>query len=61
MFIVEYKPKQEWDARVGWLQTFYGIGQAAGLGLAAYLQARPELGLMVSAGLMADSLPVDIA
>jgi DHA1 family tetracycline resistance protein-like MFS transporter len=52
MFIVEYKPKSEWDARVGWLQTFYGIGQAAGLGLAAFLQARPELGLMVSAGLM---------
>ena len=52
MFIVEYKPKPEWDARVGWLQTFYGIGQAAGLGLAAILQARPELGLLVSAGLM---------
>jgi MFS family permease len=52
MFIVEYKPKQEWDARVGWLQTFYGIGQAAGLGLAAVLQARPELGLLISAGLM---------
>ena len=52
MFIVEYKPKAEWDARVGWLQTFYGIGQAAGLGLAAALQARPEIGLMISAGLM---------
>ncbi len=52
MFIVEYKPKQEWDARVGWLQTFYGIGQASGLGLAAILQARPEMGLIVSAGLM---------
>jgi predicted MFS family arabinose efflux permease len=41
---------------VGWLQTFYGIGQAAGLGLAAFLQARPELGLLVSAGLMAPGM-----
>lgn len=52
MFIIEYKPKPEWDSRVGWLQTFYGIGQAAGLGLAAVLQAQPETGLLVSAGLM---------
>ena len=51
-FIVEFKPRGEWDGRIGWLQTFYGAGQAAGLGLAAYLQARPELGLIVSAGLM---------
>ena len=56
MFIVEYNPKPEWDARVGWLQTFYGIGQAAGLGLAAVLQARPEIGLLVSAGLMVPGL-----
>lgn len=51
-FIVEFKPRDEWDGRIGWLQTFYGAGQAVGLGLAAYLQARPEFGLMVSAGLM---------
>jgi len=56
MFIVEYNPKPEWDSRVGWLQTFYGVGQAAGLGLAAALQARPEIGLLVSAGLMAPAM-----
>jgi DHA1 family tetracycline resistance protein-like MFS transporter len=56
MFIVEYNPKSEWDARVGWLQTFYGVGQAVGLGLAAALQARPEIGLLVSAGLMAPAM-----
>jgi len=56
MFIVEYNPKPEWDARVGWLQTFYGVGQAAGLGLAAVLQARPEMGLLLSAGLMAPAM-----
>ena len=52
MFIVEYKPKAEWDVRIGALQTFYGIGQAVGVGLAAVLQARPEFGLVFSAGLM---------
>jgi MFS family permease len=56
MFIVEYNPKSEWDARIGWLQTFYGVGQAAGLGLASILQARPEIGLLVSAGLMAPAI-----
>lgn len=52
MFIVEWKPKGEWDTRIGWLQTFYGAGQAAGLGLAAWLQAEPTIGLWVAAGLM---------
>lgn len=52
MFIVEYKPKSEWDPRIGWLQTFYGVGQAVGLGLACVLQADPKIGLLVAAGLM---------
>jgi MFS family permease len=52
MFIVEWKPKSEWDTRIGWLQTFYGAGQAAGLGLAAWLQAEPAVGLWVAAALM---------
>jgi len=52
MFIVEYKPKEEWDTRIGLLQTFYGVGQAVGVGLAAALQARPEFGLVFAAGLM---------
>lgn len=52
MFIVEWKPKPEWDQRVGWLQTFYGAGQAVGLGLAALLQVRPEYGLLFAALLM---------
>lgn len=52
MFIVEWKPKKEWDPRIGWLQTFYGTGQAAGLGLAALLQLSPEMGLVAAAALM---------
>jgi len=52
MLIVEYKPRAEWDLRIGWLQTFYGVGQAVGLALVCVLQARPEIGLLVAAGLM---------
>ncbi|WP_018125350.1 MFS transporter [Desulfovibrio oxyclinae] len=52
MFIVEFKPKAQWDDRIGWLQTFYGAGQAIGLGLAAALQATPELGMLASGLLM---------
>jgi MFS transporter, DHA1 family, tetracycline resistance protein len=35
LFIVEAHPQAEWDERIGWLQTFYGVGQAAGLLAAA--------------------------
>lgn len=37
LFIVEMHPKSEWDARIGWLQTFYGLGQVVGLVLAGFL------------------------
>lgn len=47
-------PKSEWDERVGWLQTFYGIGQVGGLFLAGVLsQINLDIGLMVSSGLCA--------
>ncbi len=52
MFIVETRPKPEWDSRIGWLQTFYGLGQAIGLGLAALLQSSPQTGLLIAAALM---------
>ncbi|MCB2228631.1 MAG: MFS transporter [Desulfarculaceae bacterium] len=52
MFIVEFKPKEQWDPRIGWLQTFYGTGQALGLGLAAALQAAPLWGMGLAAALM---------
>src|SRR5271157_6457828 len=31
MFIVEVRPKEEWDARIGALQAFSGSGQVVGL------------------------------
>ncbi len=37
LFVVEAHPRAEWDERIGWLQTFYGGGQVAGLLLAGVL------------------------
>ncbi len=52
LFVVEAHPKAEWDRRIGWLQTFYGIGQVSGLLLAGLLtQTNFRTGLLVAAGL----------
>jgi DHA1 family tetracycline resistance protein-like MFS transporter len=54
LFVVENHPKAEWDERIGWLQTFYGGGQVAGLLLAGLLsQLDLRVGLLVAAGLVA--------
>jgi DHA1 family tetracycline resistance protein-like MFS transporter len=54
LFIVEAHPPAEWDARIGWLQTFYGGGQVAGLLIAGVLgQAHPSYALWIAAGLTA--------
>jgi len=51
LFIVEVHPEQEWDSRIGWLQTFYGGGQVIGLVLAGFIgQRRPEFGLWLAGG-----------
>jgi len=52
MFIVEFRPRDEWNKRIGWLQTFYGIGQAFGLALAAAMSFTPVAGVIVSGLLM---------
>lgn len=52
LFVVEAHPQEEWDERIGWLQTFYGIGQVAGLLLAGILtQIDFRISLGVTAGL----------
>ena len=52
LFVVEAHPKSEWDERIGWLQTFYGIGQVGGLLLAGILSLSDlRIGLIVGAGL----------
>ena len=52
MFIVEFNPKSEWNGKIGWLQCFYGIGQALGLVLAAACSFEPFYGLIISGLLM---------
>ena len=52
LFIVEVQPESEWDARIGWLQTFYGGGQVIGLVLAGVIgQTKPEFGLWMAGGI----------
>ncbi len=58
ILIVEHKPREEWDARIGWLQTFYGVGWMIGLGLASWLNADPRTGLLISAGLLLPAVAV---
>ncbi len=53
LFIVEVHPREEWDTRIGWLQTFFSGGQVLGLLLAGLIgQTAPEKGLWL-AGVLA--------
>ena len=52
LFVVEMHPKPEWDERIGWLQTFYGLGQVVGLLLAGFLsRINLNVGLLTGAAL----------
>ena len=51
-YIVEFRPREEWDGHLGWLQTFYGTGQAVGLLLAALLQSDVVFGMILCGVLM---------
>ena len=51
LFVVEVHPRAEWDERIGWLQTFYGVGQVGGLLLAGVMgEINLQLGLLLGAG-----------
>lgn len=53
LFIVEFSPREEWTSRIGWLQTFNGVGQVLGLVLAGVFAATSiPVGLWIGAGLM---------
>jgi predicted MFS family arabinose efflux permease len=57
LFVVEMHPKSEWDERIGWLQTFYGLGQVLGLLLAGFLSKVDfHIGLLTAAVLSAISV-----
>jgi MFS transporter, DHA1 family, tetracycline resistance protein len=54
LFVVEAHPQEEWEERIGWLQTFYGGGQVCGLFVAAALTRMPlHTGLHAAAGMTA--------
>lgn len=58
MFIVEVRPQEEWDARIGALQALSGLGQVTGLLLAGFIGGRYALAFGVAAGLVAAALPI---
>ncbi|MDD5004249.1 MAG: MFS transporter, partial [Acidithiobacillus sp.] len=49
LFIVEFDPQNEWEPRLGWLQTFNGGGQVGGLLLAGIFVSNFKVGLICSA------------
>ena len=57
MFIVEVRPREEWDARIGALQALSGLGQVAGLLLAGFIGGRYALAFGVAAALVAAAVP----
>ena len=58
MFIVELRPPEEWDARIGALQAFSGLGQVVGLLLAGFIGGRYALAYGVAAALVAAAVPM---
>jgi MFS family permease len=58
MFIVETRPQEEWDARIGALQALSGIGQVGGLLLAGLIGGRFALAFGIAAALVAAAVPI---
>lgn len=53
LFIFDFTPRQEWEPRIGWLQSFNGAGQVVGLLLAGVLVHDLRMGMWVTAALLA--------
>jgi MFS family permease len=59
LFIVDFAPKTEWSARIGWLQGFNGCGQLLGLLLAGLICRGPLIyGFWLTAAFSASALVV---
>ena len=56
LFVVEFAPKNEWEERLGWLQTFNGAGQVAGLLLAGIFVVNIKLGMLCAAFILIPAL-----
>ncbi len=52
LFIVESKPKAEWNNRISWFRLAYSAGQVAGLLIAAVAASHLKLGWLVTAVLL---------
>jgi DHA1 family tetracycline resistance protein-like MFS transporter len=51
LLIVERHPKDEWDQRMGWLMTIFGIGQVVGLVIASFFSGtKSDTGMFIGAG-----------
>ncbi|MBV9538878.1 MAG: MFS transporter [Acidisphaera sp.] len=58
MFIVEVRPQEEWDARIGAFQAMTGLGQVAGLLTAGVIGGRYALAFSFAAVLVAAAVPI---
>ncbi|MHB1515144.1 MAG: MFS transporter [Acidiferrobacteraceae bacterium] len=52
LFIFDFAPREEWEPRIGWLQSFNGFGLVVGLLIAGALTGALTMGLWVAGGLM---------
>jgi MFS family permease len=59
LFVVNFAPKSEWNPRIGWLQSFSGAGQLAGLLIAGLIVSGPlTYGFWLAAALSALAIVV---
>ncbi len=57
LFVIDFAPRAEWEPRIGWLQSFNGAGQLAGLLLAGVVAAGSlAVGFWLAAGFAALAL-----
>ncbi len=61
LFIVNFTPRDEWEPRIGVLQSFNGSGQVVGLLLAsAFSHGAYDVGLWLAAAMLAPALPLGL-
>ena len=56
LFVVEFNPQKEWEARIAWLQTFYGVGQVMGLLMASAVVINIRVGFIAAASILIPAL-----
>ncbi|WP_298301095.1 MFS transporter [Hydrotalea sp.] len=56
LFVVEFNPQKEWEARIAWLQTFYRVGQVMGLLMASAVVINIRVGFIAAASILIPAL-----